>query len=285
VSNIVDQYENAKASSARVFGLMDVPASVTTAPDATELTDVEGRVEYDHVTFGYDDDEDVIRDVSFDADPGDTVALVGPTGAGKSTLCKLLLRMYDADDGAIRVDGNDVRDVTLESLREHIGYVSQDTFLFDGTIAENVKYGRFDADRDAVVAAAKAAEAHEFIQNLSEGYDTEVGERGVKLSGGQRQRISIARAVLQDPEILVFDEATSDVDTETELRIQESLDELAADRTAVVIAHRLSTVRDADRILVVEGGEIVERGTHDELLDSGGRYADLWGVQAGTLDR
>jgi ATP-binding cassette subfamily B protein len=303
VSNIVDQYENAKASSARVFGLMDIPSKVTEAEDATELTDVEGSVEYDDVRFSYEeggarrapesstgeqsdpgDNETVIDGVSFDANAGDTVALVGPTGAGKSTLCKLLLRLYDVDSGAVRVDGHDVRDVTLASLREHVGYVSQDTFLFDGTIAENIEYGQFDVGREAVVEAAKAADAHEFIDDLPEGYDTEVGERGVKLSGGQRQRVAIARAILKDPEILVFDEATSDVDTETERRIQESLDDLSADRTAVVIAHRLSTVRDADQILVVEDGQITERGTHDELLDAEGRYADLWNVQARTLD-
>jgi ATP-binding cassette subfamily B protein len=284
VSNIVDQYENGRASAARVFGLMDVPAEVTDSEDAVELDAVAGDIAYDDVTFGYDED-DVIHGVSFDADAGDTVALVGPTGAGKSTLCKLLMRMYDVDDGAVRVDGRDVRDVTLASLREHVGYVSQDTFLFDGTIAENIRYGRFDAPREDVVAAAEAADAHEFIRDLPDGYDTEVGERGVKLSGGQRQRIAIARVILQDPEILVFDEATSDVDTETERRIQESLDDLAADRTAVVIAHRLSTVQDADQILVVEDGEIAERGAHDDLLDEGGKYADLWSVQAGTISR
>ena len=285
VSNIVDQYENAKASSARVFGLMDIPAEVQDTDDATELTDVQGRVEYDEVTFSYDSEEETVIDgISFEADPGDTVALVGPTGAGKSTLCKLLLRLYDVDDGAVRVDGHDVRDVTLDSLREHVGYVSQDTYLFDGTIAENVAYGEFDATREEVVDAARAADAHEFIHDLPGGYDTEVGERGVKLSGGQRQRVAIARAILADPEILVFDEATSDVDTETERRIQESLDDLAADRTAVVIAHRLSTVQDADQILVVEDGEIAERGTHDELLATDGRYADLWTVQTTTLD-
>jgi ATP-binding cassette subfamily B protein len=302
VSNIVDQYENAKASSARVFGLMDIPAEVQDADDATELTDVKGRVEYDDVTFSYGgnrpapdpstgeradagaDDETVIDGVSFAADPGDTVALVGPTGAGKSTLCKLLLRLYDVDDGEIRVDGHDVRDVTLDSLREHVGYVSQDTYLFDGTIGENVAYGEFDATRDEIEAAARAADAHEFVADLPDGYETEVGERGVKLSGGQRQRVAIARAILADPEIMVFDEATSDVDTETERRIQESLDDLAADRTAVVIAHRLSTVRDADQILVVEDGEIAERGTHEALLEADGRYADLWSVQTTTLD-
>jgi len=284
VSNIVDQYENAKASSARVFGLMDVPASVTTAPDATELTDVEGRVEYDHVTFGYDDDEDVIRDVSFDADPGDTVALVGPTGAGKSTLCKLLLRMYDADDGAIRVDGNDVRDVTLESLREIIGYVSQDTFLFDGTIAENVKYGRFDADRDAVVAAAKAAEAHEFIQNLSGATTPRSASAASNSRAGSASASPSPAPCSRTPRFWssTRPRATSTRRPNSESRRAWTNSPPTAPPSSSPTA---STVRDADRILVVEGGEIVERGTHDELLDSGGRYADLWGVQAGTLDR
>jgi len=290
VSNIVDQYENAKASSERVFGLMDIPVRVQDEPDATELDAVEGRVEYDDVTFAYDsepgdgDSETVVENVDFEADPGETVALVGPTGAGKSTLVKLLLRLYEVNEGAVRVDGHDVRDVTLDSLRGAIGYVGQDTFLFDGTIADNIRYGNFDATDDEVVAAAKAAEAHTFIEDLSDGYETRVGERGVKLSGGQRQRISIARTVLQDPAILVLDEATSAVDTETELAIQRSLDELARDRTTLAIAHRLSTVTDADQILVVKAGRIVERGTHDELLQQDGLYAALWQAQTGDRD-
>jgi len=284
VSNIVDQYENAKASSERVFGLRDIPVRIQDDADAVDISPVAGDVEYDDVTFGYDE-ETVLDGISFDADPGETVALVGPTGAGKSTILKLLMRLYDADDGEIRVDGHDVRDVTLASLRGAVGYVGQDTFLFDGTIAENVKYGHFDADREDVVEAAKAAEAHEFIESMPDGYDTRVGERGVKLSGGQRQRISIARTVLQDPEILILDEATSAVDTETEFLIQQSLDRLSEDRTTFSIAHRLSTVKDADQILVVEGGEIAERGTHDELLDADGVYAALWDAQTGDRDR
>jgi ATP-binding cassette subfamily B protein len=283
VSNIVDQYENAKASSERVFGLMDIPVAVADREDAVDLDDVDGRVAYDDVRFAYED-ETVIDGVSFTAAPGETVALVGPTGAGKSTLLKLLLRLYDVREGTIRVDGQDVRDVTLDSLREHVGYVGQDTFLFDGTIAENIRYGDFDAPDEAVVAAAKAAEAHAFISTLPEGYDTRVGERGVKLSGGQRQRVAIARVVLQDPEILVLDEATSAVDTETEYLIQRSLDALAEDRTTFAIAHRLSTVKGADEILVVEDGQVTERGSHAELLDAGGLYADLWAVQVGDLD-
>ncbi|QWC19873.1 ABC transporter ATP-binding protein [Halorubrum sp. 2020YC2] len=351
VSNIIDQYENAKASCERVFGLRDIPVRIEDADDAVELggetrgdggsrddsgqgdrgTDVDdrgaggagghggvaGAVEYDDVSFAYpenalqdpaDADEEVLRGVSFSADPGDTVALVGPTGAGKSTLLKLLLRLYDVTDGAIYVDGHDVRDVTVESLRSSVGYVAQDTTLFDGTIAENIRYGRFtridegedgaggsdagagkegddaEAIRERVVEAAKAAEAHEFIDSLPNGYETRIGERGVKLSGGQRQRLAIARVVLQDPAILILDEATSAVDTETEMLIQRSLDRLAADRTTFVIAHRLSTVTDADTALVLEDGAVVERGSHEELLAEDGLYAKLWGVQAGEID-
>ncbi|SFF87146.1 ATP-binding cassette, subfamily B [Halopelagius inordinatus] len=281
---IINMYQRAHASSARMFGLMDEPSRIEENPDAEELVVRDGRVEYDDVTFGYDDEETIVEDVSFDVAGGDTLALVGPTGAGKSTVLKLLMRMYDVDEGAIRIDGTDVRDVTIPSLRRAIGYVGQDTFMFYGTVEENIRYGSFDASHDDVVAAAKAAEAHEFIRNLPEGYDTEIGERGVKLSGGQRQRLSIARAVLRDPDILVLDEATSDVDTETEMLIQRSLDRLTENRTTFSIAHRLSTIKDADQIVVLEDGRIAERGTHDELIDDDGLYAHLWGVQAGEID-
>ncbi len=280
---IINMYQRARASSERIFGLMDQPNRVGEEPDAPDLEVTEGRVEYDHVSFGYDE-EPILEDIDFTVEGGETLALVGPTGAGKSTVLKLLLRMYDVDEGEIRVDGQRIRDVTLRSLRESLGYVSQDTFLFYGSVEENIKYGTFDADREAVIEAAKMAEAHDFITNLPEGYDTEVGERGVKLSGGQRQRLSIARAILKDPDILVLDEATSDVDTETEMLIQRSIDDLAADRTTFAIAHRLSTIKDADQVLVLEGGEIVERGTHEELLGNGGLYSHLWGVQAGEID-
>jgi ATP-binding cassette subfamily B protein len=281
---IINMYQRAYASSERIFGLMDEPDRLAIDPDAEPLDVESGRVEYDEVTFGYDDEETIVEDIDFTVDGGETLALVGPTGAGKSTVLKLLLRLYDVDEGAIRIDGQDIRNVTLPSLRQHIGYVGQDTFLFYGTVRENITYGTFDADEEAVIEAAKAAEAHDFITNLPDGYDTMVGERGVKLSGGQRQRVSIARAVLKDPAILVLDEATSDVDTETEMLIQRSLDRLTADRTTFAIAHRLSTIKDADTIVVLEDGEIVERGTHEDLLDEGGLYAHLWGVQAGEID-
>ena len=280
---IINMYQRAYASAERIFGLMDEPDRLAVDADAEPLEVTAGRVEYDDVTFGYDDDP-IVEDVDFTVEGGDTLALVGPTGAGKSTVLKLLLRLYDVDEGAVRVDGRDVREVTLRSLRQQIGYVGQDTFLFYGTVRENIAYGVFDADDEDIVEAAKAAEAHGFITNLPDGYDTMVGERGVKLSGGQRQRISIARAVLKDPELLVLDEATSDVDTETEMLIQRSLDRLTEDRTTFAIAHRLSTIRDADRILVLENGEIVERGSHGALLEAGGLYAHLWGVQAGEID-
>jgi ATP-binding cassette subfamily B protein len=292
---IINMYQRAYASSERIFGLMDTPARIAEDPDADPLDVTEGEVVYDDVTFGYDyeppagpDDEPsgekIVEDISFEVEGGETVALVGPTGAGKSTILKLLLRMYDVDEGAIEIDGTDLRDVTIPSLRRAIGYVSQETFLFYGTVEENITYGTFDADHDEVVEAATMAEAHQFIQNLPEGYETKVGERGVKLSGGQRQRIAIARAILKDPDILVLDEATSDVDTETEMLIQRSLDELTADRTTFAIAHRLSTIKDADTIVVVEDGRIVERGTHEQLLAEDGLYANLWAVQAGEID-
>jgi len=281
---IINMYQRARASSERIFGLMNEPSRIEENPDAAELDVDDGEVVYDGVSFGYDDEETIVEDISFRVDGGDTLALVGPTGAGKSTVLKLLLRMYDVDEGEVRVDGQDISEVTLPSLRQHIGYVSQDTFLFYGTVEENITYGTFDADREDVIEAAKAAEAHEFIQNLPDGYDTEVGERGVKLSGGQRQRIDIARAILKDPEILVLDEATSDVDTETEMLIQRSLDRLTEDRTTFSIAHRLSTIKDADQIVVLEDGEIVERGSHDDLIGEEGLYANLWGVQAGEID-
>jgi ATP-binding cassette subfamily B protein len=280
---IINMYQRAYASAARVFGLMDEDAGIDEAPDAEDLVVSDGRVEYDGVTFGYDDDP-IVEGLTFTAEGGETLALVGPTGAGKSTALKLLPRMYDVDDGAIRVDGRDVREVTLDSLRDAIGYVGQETFLFYGTVRENVTYGAFDADEADVVRAAKAAEAHEFITDLPEGYDTMVGERGVKLSGGQRQRLSIARAMLADPDLLILDEATSDVDTETEMLIQRSLNRLTEDRTTFVIAHRLSTVKDADSIVVLDDGRVVERGTHEDLLAEDGLYATLWAVQVGDID-
>jgi len=281
---VINMYQRAYASAERVFGLMETPGRLAEGTDAPPLAVTDGAVEYDDVTFGYEDDT-VLDDVSFTVDGGDTVALVGPTGAGKSTVMKLLLRMYDPDDGAVRIDDQDLRDVQIPSVRRAIGYVSQETFLFYGTVRDNIAYGTFDASDEAIRAAAEAAEAHQFIRNLPDGYDTMVGERGVKLSGGQRQRIAIARAMLKDPDILVLDEATSDVDTETEMLIQRSLDDLTADRTTFAIAHRLSTVKDADTILVLEDGRIVERGSHDDLLAEDGLYANLWAVQAGEIDQ
>ncbi|MFC7141293.1 ABC transporter ATP-binding protein [Halosimplex aquaticum] len=284
---IINDYQYAEAAGERIVGLLDTPSGVTDRPDAVELDGLEGAVEYDDVSFAYDTEdgeEQVLDGVSFEVDPGEMVGLVGPTGAGKTTLMKLLLRLYDVDDGAVRVDGTDVRDVTLRSLRQSIGYVSQEPYLFYGTVRENIAYGIPDADDEDVEAAAKVAGAHEFVVDLEDGYDTKVGERGVKLSGGQRQRVSIARAVLKDPDVLVLDEATSHVDNETEAVIQNSLDDLIEDRTAFAIAHRLSTVRHADTILVMDDGELVEQGTHEDLLAEDGLYATLWSVQVGEID-
>jgi ATP-binding cassette subfamily B protein len=284
MGTIVDRYEDAKASTKRILGLMNLPITIQNAPDAIDLGDGEGHVEYDNVSFAYED-ESILTDIGFAVEPGETVGLVGPTGAGKTTILKLLLRLYDVDSGTVRIDRHDIRDVTIESLRRSIGYVGQENFLFDGTVRENIRYGQFDATNHEIIEAAQRAEAHDFISNLPEGYDTDIGERGVKLSGGQRQRVAIARTILQHPRILVFDEATSAVDTETEMLIQRSITELAADRTTFTIAHRLSTVRDADTILVIEDGQIVEHGTHEDLLDTDGLYANLWRVQAGEIEQ
>jgi len=281
---IINMYQRAEASAERIFGLMDETETLESDTETEKLVVSAGRVDYENVSFSYDEGQPILDDIDFTVESGETLALVGPTGAGKSTVLKLLLRLYDVDEGAIRIDGRDIRNVSRTSLRQSIGYVGQESYLFYGTVRDNIAYGSFEATDREIREAAKAAEAHAFIQNLPEGYETMVGERGVKLSGGQRQRLCIARAMLEDPDILVLDEATSDVDTETEMLIQRSLDELTMDRTTFAIAHRLSTIKDADKIVVLEDGRIVEQGTHTELIRRDGLYAHLWGVQAGEID-
>jgi ABC-type multidrug transport system fused ATPase/permease subunit len=278
LSRLYNTMQSAMAGAERVFQILDEAPTIRDRPGAIALPPVRGRVAFEHVRFGYNEQE-VLHDVSFVAEPGETVAIVGPTGAGKSTIVQLLARMYDVTEGRITIDGHDIREVTLASLRSQIGTVLQDPFLFSGTVRDNIRYGRPDAGDAELMEAARAVNAHEFIMRLPEGYETQVEERGGRLSVGQRQLVSFARALLVDPRILILDEATSSVDAATELVIQRALEALLERRTAFVIAHRLSTILSADKILVIHGGRIVEQGRHDELLRVGGMYARLYAMQ------
>lgn len=251
------------------------------APRATELRVTEGHVRYEGVHFSYDGVHDVIDGLDLDVKPGRTIALVGPSGGGKTTTCALLPRFYDVDAGRITIDGTDIRDVTQRSLRDSIGVVEQDVYLFNGTIAENISYGKEHATREEIIAAARAANIHEFVMSTDRGYETQVGEKGAQLSGGQKQRVAIARVFLKDPRILILDEATSALDTESEAIVQQSLADLSVGRTTLVIAHRLSTIKDADMIVAMEDGAVAEQGTHDELIARDGIYARYYRMQFG----
>jgi len=279
LGDLYNQLQSALAGAERVFQVIDEEPELPDVTDAMKLESVAGEVVFDHVDFGYEPGVPVIKDVNLRTEPGQTIALVGPTGAGKTTMVNLLTRFYDIDGGSIRVDGIDIREVKKESLRRQLGIVLQDTFLFSESVMENIRYGRLDATDEEVIAAAEMANADQFIRRLPDGYQAELTERGGNLSQGQRQLLAIARAILADPAILILDEATSSVDTRTEMRIQEALLRLMEGRTSFVIAHRLSTIRDADRILVIRDGRIVERGSHEELLAERGFYYELYTSQ------
>jgi subfamily B ATP-binding cassette protein MsbA len=279
MSRLYSTFNSAAGATERLFELLDTTPDLQDAPDATTLSRIEGHVQYDHVTFAYEEGQPVLRDVSLEVPAGQTVALVGPSGAGKSTLVGLLPRFYDPQEGRIAVDGHDLRTVTRQSLREQIASVSQEVHLFNATIRENIRYGRLEASDEAVVEAARAANAHDFIERLPDGYDAAVGERGVKLSGGQRQRVAIARALLRDARLLLLDEATSSLDSASEALVQEALERLMEGRTTFIIAHRLSTVQTADRIVVLDEGRVVQTGTHETLVEREGLYRDLASYQ------
>ena len=279
LTRVIGNIQKALAAAQRVFMIIDMPEEIAESRDAKQLPEVSGKVEFQNVSFAYNDKGNVITDLSFSVKPGEVIAIVGPSGAGKSTIANLLPRFYDVNKGDIKIDGHSVSEVTLDSLREQVGIVPQETMLFNGSVYNNILYGRLDATKEEIEAAAKAANAHDFIMQLTDGYETKLGDRGVNLSGGQRQRIAIARAILKNPRILILDEATSALDTESERVVQEALDRLMVGRTSFVIAHRLSTVKNADKILVLEKGNLVESGTHDELLALDGLYAHLYKIQ------
>ncbi|MGC4095520.1 MAG: ABC transporter ATP-binding protein [Nitrospira sp.] len=280
IHSVNHMLQHALAASERVFDVLDTVPEVADRPRAVAPAHrTHGAVRFDHVQFHYRPDVQVLRGFSMSVSAGERVALVGMSGAGKSTLLKLLMRFYDVTDGAIYIDGKDIRDVPIAYLRQQIGFVQQEPFLFNGTVRDNLLYGDVHADQSRLEAAARAARAHEFISALPEGYDTWIGERGVKLSVGQKQRVSIARVLLKDPPIVIFDEATSNIDTETEVKIREALAELTMGRTTFIIAHRLSTLHDVDRIVVLDKGRLGEEGRHDELLSQGGVYANLYEAQ------
>ncbi len=279
ISRVYGNLQKAMAAADRVFDVLDLPEQITNKKDAIALPKIEGHVAVNAVCFEYKKGVPALVDVSLQVEPGQMIAFVGPSGGGKSTIANLIPRFYDVTAGSIEIDGHDVRDVTMESLREQIGIVPQETMLFSTTILENIRYGRLDATDEEVVAAAKAANANEFILELPHGYTTTIGERGLNLSGGQRQRIAIARAILKNPRVLILDEATSALDTESEKIVQAALDKLMVGRTSFVIAHRLSTIFNADQIFVVENGHIREHGTHAELLARGGLYSNLYNIQ------
>lgn len=279
LGNLSTVVQNALASSERIFEIIDIRPSVSDATDAYELGPISGRIELKNVSFAYEKGEEVLKKVNFQADPGEIIALVGRSGAGKTSLVNLIPRFYDVTSGEILIDGNSVKKVKLDSLRRQMGIVTQEVVLFSGTIRENIAYAKTEATQEEIERAARLANAQDFIMGLPMGYDTYVGERGVRLSGGERQRIAIARALLRDPKILIFDEATSSLDTESERLVQEALDRLMTGRTVIVIAHRLSTVQHADKILVLNKGQIVEAGKHEELLAGGGIYQKLYQMQ------
>jgi ATP-binding cassette subfamily B protein len=279
IANLFNSMMAALAGAERIFQVLDAKPEIEDKPDAIALDEVKGEVRFEDVSFSYVEGQPILKNVNLEAKPGKTVALVGPTGAGKTTIINLLSRFYDIDSGRILIDGHDIRDIRQDDLRRKLGIVLQDTFLFAESVMENIRYGRLDATEEEIIKAAKLANADGFIQRLPDGYHTELSEGGTNLSEGQRQLLAIARAILADPAILILDEATSSVDTRTEVEIQAALLKLMEGRTSFVIAHRLSTIRNADQILVINDGELIERGTHESLLDEKGFYYNLYTSQ------